>query len=163
MLPGPGSPLPSSTTTARFGTMLGRQRRGRRHNLFDFGVVEPAYHARIKPSNFPPPGGGLGPPAIRARATGVKPNSPAIRIIAAAAFLSTATSGFWAASPPRVLEAALCVATLEDTLARYGKPDIPIRVHGPGPRRGCSPTTLAAWMAEEFGATTSSSRGCAAA
>ena len=39
------------------------------------------------------------------------------------------------------MEAAFCVATLEDTLARYGKPDIPIRVHGPGPRRGCSPTT----------------------
>ena len=67
------------------------------------------------------------------------------------------------------MEAAFCVETLEDALARHGKPDIFNTDQGSQftgrPSPACSPTTASrsAWTARAPGATTCSSSGCGAA
>jgi putative transposase len=64
------------------------------------------------------------------------------------------------------MEAAFCVETLEDALARHGKPGIstPTKARSSlvRPSLAFSPTTASpsAWMAKEPGETTCSSRGC---
>ena len=67
------------------------------------------------------------------------------------------------------MEAAFCVETLEDALARHGKPEIfntdqarssPAR---PSPARSPATASRSAWMAKEHGGTTCSSSGCGAA
>ena len=67
------------------------------------------------------------------------------------------------------MEAAFCVETLEDALARHGKPDIFNTDQGRSsrarPSPACSPTTAlrSAWTAKGPGGTTCSSSGCGAA
>jgi len=67
------------------------------------------------------------------------------------------------------VDAAFCVETLEDALARHGRPDIFNTDQGSqSPRRpspACSPATAlrSAWTARAPGATTCSSSGCGAA
>jgi putative transposase len=65
------------------------------------------------------------------------------------------------------MEAAFCVETLEDALARHGNPEILNRAASSPARHSmaCSPTTelLSAWMAEELGGTTCSSNACGGA
>ena len=76
------------------------------------------------------------------------------------------------------MEAAFCVETLEDALARHGKPEISARCEcivattptrarsSPArPSPACSPATASpsAWTARAPGATTCSSKGCGAA
>jgi putative transposase len=67
------------------------------------------------------------------------------------------------------MEAAFCVATLEDALPRYGKSDIFNTDQGSQfrarPSPACSPATTlrSAWTAKGLGGTMSSSSGCGAA
>ena len=67
------------------------------------------------------------------------------------------------------MEAAFCVETLEDALARHGKPDVFNTDQGSqftsSVFTGVLPTTAlrSAWMARALGATTCSSSGCGAA
>src|SRR5664280_946933 len=67
------------------------------------------------------------------------------------------------------MEAAFCVETLEDALARHGRPDIftPIRARNlpARPSPACSPSTASpsAWTAKGLGGTMCSSNGCGAA
>src|SRR5712672_1210831 len=67
------------------------------------------------------------------------------------------------------MEAAFCVETLEDALARHGKPEIFNTDQGSQftvrPSPACSPTTTlrSAWTEKGRGATMSSSSGCGAA
>jgi len=67
------------------------------------------------------------------------------------------------------MEAAFCVETLEDALARHGKPDIFNTDQGSqftgSAFTACSPTTAlrSAWTARELGGTTCSSNVCGAA
>ena len=67
------------------------------------------------------------------------------------------------------MEAAFCVETLEDALARYGKPDIFNTDQGSQFTGSAFTGVLiknpmpSAWMARAPGATTSSSSGCGAA
>ena len=67
------------------------------------------------------------------------------------------------------MEAAFCVETLEDALARHGKPDIltPTRARSsrarPSPARSPATASRSAWTARAHGATTCSSSDCGAA
>ena len=76
------------------------------------------------------------------------------------------------------MEAAFCIETLEDALARHGKPEVSKRALNPPhltrirarssrarPSPACSPATAlrSAWTAKAPGATMSSSSGCGAA
>jgi putative transposase len=67
------------------------------------------------------------------------------------------------------MEAAYGVETLEDTLARHGKPEIFNTDQGcsppapPSPARSPATALRSAWMAKEHGGTTFSSSGCGAA
>jgi putative transposase len=64
------------------------------------------------------------------------------------------------------MEAAFCVETLQDALAKHGKPEIfRVRSSRGRPSPACSPTTAlrSAWTAKGPGGTTCSSNGCGAA
>jgi len=61
------------------------------------------------------------------------------------------------------MEAAFCVETLEDALARHGKPEIfntdqgsQFHRRGPSPARSPATASRSAWMAKEHGGTTCS-------
>ncbi len=88
------------------------------------------------------------------------PDGARLRLSARGAGLATRRVLSWRLSI--TMEAAFCVATLEDALARHGKPEIFSRSSPARRSPACSPTTASpsVWTAGAPGGTTCSSSGC---